>query len=145
MDSPILPSGVWSKSPAVFFCAICRKNAGGVSKTDEICLLIATGSVYVDLSAVASSSQEQVPVLANVETAGAYQRTFRDSEPQHVRGQVGARSDQHQMRTVKRFAFWQRLATSSEQDLIIANRRFDLVKRHLEGDRAPNFVSRSHH
>ena len=29
------------------------------------------------------------------------------------------------------------LAGASEQDLIAANRRFDLVKRHLEGEKAP--------
>ena len=53
-------------------------RAGGVPKPDEIYLLIATGDVYVDLSAAAIVEPEQVRVFANSETAGAYQRACRD-------------------------------------------------------------------
>ena len=53
-------------------------GARGVPKPDEIYLLIATGGVYVDLSAAAIVEPEQVRVFANAETAGAYQRACRD-------------------------------------------------------------------
>jgi putative transposase len=43
----------------------------GVPKPDEIYLLIATGGVYVDLSAAAIAEPEQVRVFVNAETAGA--------------------------------------------------------------------------
>ena len=45
----------------------------GVAEPDEIYLLIATGGVYVDLSAAAIVEPDQVRVFANAETAAAYQ------------------------------------------------------------------------
>jgi putative transposase len=64
-------------------------RAGGVPKTDEIYLLIATGGAYVDLSAAAIVEPEQVRVFANSETAGAYQRACRDEgEGSTVSGRI---------------------------------------------------------
>ena len=110
-------------------------RAGGVPKTDEIYLLIATGGAYVDLSAAAIVEPEQVRVFANSETAGAYQRACRDEgEGATVSGRIGARSNQTP--DIHGDAF-RLLAGASEQDLIAANRRYDLVKRHLGGEKAP--------
>ena len=110
-------------------------RAGGVPNTDEIYLLIATGGAYVDLSAAAIVEPEQVRVFANSETAGAYQRACRDEgEGATVSGRIGARSNQTP--DIHGDAF-RLLAGASEQDLIAANRRYDLVKRHLGGEKAP--------
>ncbi len=46
-------------------------------------------------------------------------------------GRIGARLERQSHGEAFRL-----LAAASEQDLIAANRRFDLVKRHLEGERA---------
>lgn len=56
------------------------ERAGGIPKTDEIYLLIATGGIYVDLSAAAIIEPEQVRVFANAKTARAYQRACRELE-----------------------------------------------------------------
>ena len=110
-------------------------RAGGVPNTDEIYMLIATGSAYVDLRAAAIVEPEQVRVFANSETAGAYQRACRDcAEGATVSGRIGARSNQTQ--DIHGDAF-RLLAGASEQDLMAANRRYDLVKRHLGGEKAP--------
>ena len=114
------------------------ERAGGVPKTDEIYLLIATGGVYVDLSAAAIVEPEQVRVFANAETAGAYQRAFRDSEESAtIRGRNGTLSDQAPDAHGEAFRL---LAAASEQDLIAANWRFDLVKRHLGGAKVSHSI-----
>jgi hypothetical protein len=103
------------------------ERAGGVPKTDEIYLPIATGGAYVDLSVAALIEPEQVRVFANSETAGAYQRACRDvGEDAPVGGRVGARSNQASDMHGDAFRL---LAGASAQDLIAANRRFDLVRR----------------
>jgi hypothetical protein len=109
----------------------------GVSKTDEIYLLIATGGVYVDLSAAAIVEPEHVRVFANAETAGAYERACPEAGKSVVRGGVGAGSDE--MPAVHGKAF-QLLAAASEQDLIEANRRFDFVTRYLGGEKEPDAI-----
>jgi len=114
------------------------ERADGVPKPDEIYLLIATGGVYVDLSAAAIAEPEQVRVFANAETAGAYQRARRELEESvATRGRIGARPDQAPDAHGEAFLL---LAGASEQDLIAANRRFDLVKRHLGGEKAPHSI-----
>ena len=113
-------------------------SAGGVPKTDEIYLLIATGGAYVDLSAAAIVEPEQVRVFANSETASAYQRACREEgEGATVSGRIGVRSNQTP--DIHGDAF-RLLAGASEQDLIAANRRYDLVKRHLGEEKAPHSI-----
>lgn len=109
----------------------------GVSKTDEIYLLIATGGVYVDLSAAAIVEPEHVRVFANAETARAYERACPEAGKSVVRGGVGAGSDE--MPGVHGEAF-QLLAAASEQDLIEANRRFDFVTRYLGREKEPDAI-----
>ena len=110
------------------------EGAGGLPKPDEIYLLIATGGVYVDLSAAAIVEPEQVRVFANAETAGAYQRACRElGESVATRGRICAPADAHG-------EAFRLLAGASERDLIAANRRFDLVKRHLEGGKVPHSI-----
>ena len=55
-----------------------------------------------------------------------------------TRGRIGARSDQTPDAHGEAFRL---MAGASEQDLIAANRRFDLVKRHLGGEKAPHSIS----
>ena len=114
------------------------ESADGVPKADEIYLLIATGGVYVDLSAAVILEPERVRVFANAETAGAYQRATRESEESvTTRGRIGECSDQAKEAHSEAF---QLLAAASEQDLMVANRRFDLVKRHLGGAKASHCI-----
>ena len=111
---------------------------GLVPKPEEIYLLIATGGVYVDLSAAAIVEPEQVRVFANAETAGAYQRARLElGESVAIRGRVGAPADQAPDAQGEAFRL---LAGAGEHDLIAANRRFDLVKCHLEGEKARHSV-----
>ena len=114
------------------------ERAGGVPKPDEIYVLIATGGVYVDLSAAAIVEPAQVRVFANAETAGAYQRACRElDESVAIRGRIGAQPDQAPDAHGEAFRL---LAGASEQDLIAANRRFDLVQRRLGGEKAPHSI-----
>lgn len=95
------------------------ERAGSAPKPDEIYLLIATGGVYVDLSAAAIVEPEQVRVFANAETAGAYQRARRELEESvAIRGRIGAQSDLAPDAHGEAFRL---LAGAGEQDLIAAN------------------------
>jgi putative transposase len=124
-------------NPGILLCELLER-AGGVAKTDEIYLLIAIGGVYVDLSVAAIVEPEQVRVFANAETAGAYQRACRESEESvTIRGGIGTSSDQAPDAHGEAFRL---LAAASERDLIAANRRFDLVKRHLGGEKASHSI-----
>jgi putative transposase len=108
------------------------ERAGAVPKPDEIYLLIASGGVYVDLSAAVIAEPERVRVFADAETAGAYERACRE-DGVAIRSRIGTRSD----RTPNAHGEAFRLLTGArEQDLIAANRRFDLVKGHLEGEKS---------
>jgi transposase InsO family protein len=131
---PAIKAAIEAK-PGILLSELLER-AGAALKADEIYLLIATGGVYVDLSAAVIVEPEQVRVFANVETAVAYQRAFGEPE-RTMPGRVGVHSGQAP--DVHSEAF-QLLARANEQDLIVANRRFDLVKRHLEGEDAPNSI-----
>jgi len=110
----------------------------GVAEPDEIYLLIASGGVYVDLSAAAIIEPDQVHVFANAEVATAYQLACHELKERVANcGRIGGPSAQAP--DVHSEAF-QLLATASEQDLVAANRRFDLVKRHLAGEKAPHSI-----
>ena len=112
----------------------------GVPKPDEIYLLIATGGIYVDLSAAAIAEPEQVRVFVNAEMAGAYQRACELGESVAIRGQIGTPAEQAPDAHGEAFRL---LAGASEHDLIAANRRFDLVKRHMEGEKAQSIPART--
>jgi len=110
----------------------------GVAEPSEIYLLIASGGVYVDLRAAAIVEPERVRIFASAEVASAYHLACHESK-EHVAtyGRISVPSiqapDTHSE------AFWL-LAGASEQDLAAANRRFDLVKRHLAGEKAQHFI-----
>lgn len=115
------------------------ERAGGLAKPDEIYLLIATGGVYADLSAAAIVEPEMVRVFANAETFGAYQRACGELEESSVvHSRIRVQSDQAPDTHGEAFLL---LRGASEQDLIVANRRFDLVKHTLEGEKAPHSTS----
>lgn len=100
------------------------------AKRDEVYLLIAAGEIYVDLRAAAIVEPDRVHVFASAETAAAHQRAGSGGEITGQRTQPAAPHTE---------AF--RLLTgASEQDLRTANRRFDHVRRHLEGEATPQEV-----
>jgi hypothetical protein len=110
----------------------------GVAEPDEIYLLIASGGVYVDLSAAAIVEPDKVRVFANAEVATAYQLACHElKERVATCGRIGGPSAQAPDAHSEAF---QLLATASEQDLVAANRRFELVKRHLAGEKAPHSI-----
>jgi len=110
----------------------------GVAEPDEIYLLIASGGVYVDLSAAAIVEPDQVRVFVNAEVATAYQLACHELKERVANcGRIGGPSAQAPVAHSEAFHL---LATASEQDLVAANRRFDLVKRHLAGEKAPHSI-----
>ena len=88
----------------------------------------------MDLGAAAMVEPERVRVFANPETAAAYQHACPDL--QRSGGTSGTRTSLAQAHGEA----FRLLTAASEQDLKIANERFDLVKRHMEGEAAPAVV-----
>lgn len=110
----------------------------GVAEPDETYLLIASGGVYVDLSAAAIVEPERVRVFANAEIATAYQLACHESKKAVATcGHIGGPSAQAPTAHSEAFRL---LASASEQNLAAANRRFDLVKRHLAGEKTPHSI-----
>jgi hypothetical protein len=122
--------------PGILLRELLEQNG----KHDEIYLLIATGDLYVDLRAAAIAEPDQVQVFANAEMAAAYQRANGHGEasrdPCRMTGLTAPDA------AVNNEAF-RVLAGATEEDLKTANRRFDVVKRHLEGDEADAIPGRT--
>jgi len=112
-------------------------RANDVTKRDGIYLLIASSELYVDLGAAAVAEPERVRVFANAEAAVAYHHACCDLQ-QSVRTS-GITTPPAEAPNEHGEAF-RLLTTASKQDLSTANRRFDLVKRHLEGEETPQSV-----
>jgi putative transposase len=113
-------------------------EGAGVKQRDEIYLLIATGGVYVDLSAAPLVEPEKVRVFIDAGTAGAYRRAWRELE---ANGAIYGRADSQSCQTPEAHCeAFRLLAGASEEDLIAANRRFDVVQRHLAGEKTPNSI-----
>lgn len=124
--------------PGIFLHELLEK-ARGIAEPDEIYLLIASGSLYVDLSAAAIAEPDRVRVFANVEIAKAYDLArHRINNDTAICGAAGG--PYADSLNIHNEAF-RPLATASEEDLATANRRFDLVKRHLAGEELPHSVS----
>ena len=104
----------------------------GVAEPDEIYMLIASGTIYVDLNVAPIAEPEQVRVFATTEIAAACEVVNREScagiGVRSIDGRLCESTDVHS----EAFLL---LAAASELDLAIANRRFDTVRRHLAGDR----------
>jgi transposase InsO family protein len=108
----------------------------GVVEPDEVYLLIATGGIYMDLSAAAIAEPDKVHIFTNAEMATAYQLACNGLKPvKPIWEQVN--SPQAQEPEAHGEAF-QLLAAASEEDLATANHRFNLVKAHLAGEKTPN-------
>jgi transposase InsO family protein len=110
------------------------ERAKGVAKRDDIYLLIASGEIYVDLGAAAMVEPERVRVFANPDTAAAHQHASLDL--QRSVGTSGTRTSRVQANGEA----FRLLTAASEQELKVANERFELVKRHMEGEAAPTAV-----
>jgi len=104
----------------------------GVAEPDEIYIGIASGAIYVDLNAVPIAEPDRVHIFANAELAAACELACRETgagDGTHIRnGGAYHSSDTHS----EAFLL---LAAASEQDLIIANQRFRILRQHLAGDR----------
>lgn len=134
--SPAIKAAI-EENPGILLRELLE-GAGDVAKRDEIYFLIATGSVYVDLSAAAIVEPEKVRVYVDSETADACQRTWCELEASEAAlGRIAARSGQVPNTQSEAFRL---MAGASEQDLITANRRFDLVQRRLAGEKTPNSI-----
>jgi putative transposase len=103
------------------------ERAKDVAKRDDAYLLIASGEIYVDLAAAVIVEPERVRVFANPEAAVMYRLACLDTQ---TRGAVNEASTNSSQAHSESFRL---LASASEPDLKIANQRFDLVKRHLDG------------
>jgi len=109
----------------------------GVAEPDEIYLLIASGSIYVDLSAAAIVEPERVRVFATAETAKAHDFACHGSKDGvTIRKPVGSPSEALNAHSEA----FHLLAVAGEKDLVAANQRFDLVKRRLSGEKPPHSI-----
>ena len=113
----------------------------GVVEPDEIYLLIASGAIYVDLSAAPIAEPDKVHIFATKETAIACDLAHDQlnllkptCEPTH--------SPQAQVPEARGEAF-QLLAGASEQALATANQRFSHVKDYLGGKTAISIPART--
>ena len=122
--------------PGIFLQQLLERTRG-VVEPDEVYLLIASGQIYVDLSAGAIAEPDKVHIFANKETAIGYRLISDQLKP---RGPTieHANSQQSQVLEGRGEAF-QLLAGASEQDLAIANQRFNVVKSYL-ADKTPSSV-----
>lgn len=110
------------------------ERVNGVAKRDEIYLLIASGETYVDLGAAPMVEPERVRVFANPDTAAAHQHASPD-----LQRSVGTSGTTTSLVQANGEAF-RLLTAASEQELKTANERFDVVKRHMEGEVSPAVV-----
>ena len=110
------------------------ERAKDVAKRDDIYLLIASGEIYVDLGAAAIVEPERVRVFASPDTAAAHQHACPDL--QRSVGTIGPTTSLVQAHGEA----FRLLTAASAQELKVANERFDVVKRHMEGEVAPAAV-----
>ena len=104
----------------------------GVAEPDDIYMLIASGAIYVDLNVAPIAEPERVHVFATAKMAAACEVVSREAcigtGIRSIDGQLCESPDVHS-------EVFLLLAAASELDLEIANRRFDIVRQHLAGDR----------
>jgi transposase InsO family protein len=104
----------------------------GVAEPDEIYMLIASGAIYVDLNVAPIAEPGQVHIFATAEMAAACRVVSHEAgEGIRVRSIDGPFCESPDVHS-EAFLL---LASAGELDLAIANRRFDIVRRHLAGDR----------
>ena len=102
----------------------------GVAEPDEIYMLIASGAIHVDLNVAPIAEPERVRVFLTAQMAAACEVVCRET----CVGSDIHRNDgrPRELPGVRSEAFLI-LAAASEQDLAIANQRFDIVREHLAG------------
>ena len=123
--------------PGILLQKLLEKTRG-VVEPDEVYLLIASGEIYVDLDAAALAEPDRVHIFANIEAAIAY-RLFCDQS--QLVGPTCERANSQQPQVLEgRGEAFQLLAAASEEDLAIANQRFNIVKDYL-ADSAPSSFS----
>jgi transposase InsO family protein len=135
--NPLIKAAVQAE-PGILLQKLLEKFQG-VVEPDEIYLLIASGGVYVDLSSAAIAEPDKVHVFINAEMAAACQIACAElKRVKPICEQIN--SPQVQAPEAHSEAF-QLLAAASEQDLVTANQRFNLVKDHLAGEKTPDAIS----
>ena len=123
--------------PGVFLRELLER-VRGIAEPDEIYFLIASGGIYVDLNAAAIAEPDRVRVFANAKIAKAW-----DLAQPGINKSVmncGAAGSPFAETLNTRTEAFRLLAAASEPDLAVANRRFDIVKRHLAGEHLPQSV-----
>jgi len=134
--NPLIKTAVQAE-PGILLQKLLEK-VHGVVEPDEIYLLIASGGIHVDLRAAAIAEPDKVHIFANTEMAAAYQIACNElTTMKGICEQLN--SPQAQVPEAHSEVF-QLLAAASEQDLVTANQRFNLVKGHLAGERTPNSI-----
>ena len=103
----------------------------GIVEPDVFYSLIASGELYVNLSEAVIVEPQHVRVFADAEAAAAYQEVSRKVEMDVTT--CGRSSCLSVCAPDTHGEAFRLLETASERDLAAANRRFDVVKRHLEG------------
>jgi putative transposase len=102
----------------------------GVVEADSIYSLIASGEVYVNLSKVVLAEPARVRLFANARVAAEYRDTSRELEEGGATGErIGGPPAEMSYAHDEAFRL---LATASERDLGVANRRFAIVRNRLE-------------
>ncbi|MHB1934998.1 MAG: transposase family protein [Acidobacteriaceae bacterium] len=131
--------GMVESEPGILLADLLE-HASVLAKPDQIYLLIASGELYVDLAAAAIVEPGQVRVFIDAEIAAAYRRACCShlEQPAEVHGRVSGAPTQVLHAHGEAFHL---LITASEQDLSVANQRFDLVTRHLKGDKVSRAIS----
>ena len=123
--------------PGIFLHELLEK-VRGVAEPDEIYLLIASGKIYVDLTASAIAEPDRVRLFANAEIAEAYALAHHGSD--NSEAIYGAASGPHGETLNIHSEVFRLLAAASKNDLAAANRRFNLVKRRLAGEELTHSV-----
>lgn len=102
----------------------------GVAEPDEIYMLIASGAIHVDLNVAPIAEPERVRVFLTAQMAAACEVVCRETcVESNIHRNDGRPCELPDIRS-EAFLI---LAAASEQDLAIANQRFDIVREHLAG------------
>ena len=108
------------------------ENTRGTAEPDDIFILIASGAIYADLCATPLAEPDRVRLFPTAEMAAAYERVGSEA---HGSAESSSTFERQDHSSGSRSEAYLLLAAASEGDLAVANRRFELVKQYIKGDR----------
>ncbi|MGA2889809.1 MAG: Mu transposase C-terminal domain-containing protein [Terracidiphilus sp.] len=100
------------------------------AQPDDIYILIASGAIYADLNAAPLAEPDRVRLFPTAEMAAACERV---GSAAHGSVEIPSTVVRQDHSPGSRSEAYLLLAEASEKDLAVANRRFELVMRHIEG------------